>query len=329
MIVTTTTSVVNAVQAVSLGVEVDTLEFAYINAYGEPQIDLAGLITYVPDGTAPEPTPIPFDFDDDVGTVPVGGGSTWVESLGAWELTGSGIVPVGANNWPGYLKGTREVTGDFQIECQLLAISGVATGAPPPGFRVGLVMWDGNASDDPGYLFGWGSPGDAICNLSLLERELSGGASTVINSVVMSTGRGLSLRLRREDDTLTAWYSDDNQETWIEFASVTLTTTTFKMGLFVDSGLSTLATAAFGKVQFVVPAPAVTDTYTIAGGPRLVYIRSQAPHEFQIDGNMDPEARTKVAGWGTTIKDRLEVAKNALMARPNPLENDHTSVEQL
>jgi hypothetical protein len=61
------------------------------------------------------------------------------------------------------------------------------------------------------------------------------------------------------------------------------------------------------------------DTFVIAGGPVLKYIRSSLPITFQLDGHTDPEAKGKVAGWGIEMKNRLTTAMTTL--KTNPLLN--------
>jgi hypothetical protein len=57
-------------------------------------------------------------------------------------------------------------------------------------------------------------------------------------------------------------------------------------------------------------------TFTIGGGPVMAYIRSGMPIEFALDVDVDPEAKGKVAGWSTEMKNRIAAAIALIKTKP-------------
>ena len=91
MLIKTTLSVSDKVYAASVDVESDALETSYFQAYGEPKIDLAGVIPYVPASPQQPPGQIDLDSTVELGTPPAAGSVTDKPALGdaVVEIKGS------------------------------------------------------------------------------------------------------------------------------------------------------------------------------------------------------------------------------------------------
>jgi len=333
MLIQTTKSVANSVRRASIAVDLTSLEQSYCDAYGEPQIDLNGTITYVPSSEQTPPDQIPMAVNEDIDTPPLAGSAANDSGLGlnGLVLKGSGVFPHALDSDVGFLHYALEVTSDFECKANLLSVhGGLATSGTDPstvdGFRAGIAVRFGADDDAPGLIFGWGSHNTAF-NVALWQRTVAGAAYTIVNQVARSTPYGVFLRLTRTSLDCKAEYSFDNGTTWVTLATVTLSQQTYRVGLFVNSGTTGLATALFNQVSLTPEPSGNPQTFTIAG-TKMVYIASQSPHTFAQDGKTDPQAEAKVAGWATTIQARLAAAKTTLLLNPQP-ESPDTSVAQV
>jgi hypothetical protein len=138
-----------------------------------------------------------------------------------------------------------------------------------------------------------------------------------VAGVNIASVSGLRLLVVRADASLTYKYSTDNGITYTTLGTSTVTASSVRAGLFANSGLSTLATVLVDE-YVITSSPSNVSSFTIAGGPNLRYIRSQAPHTFRLDGKVDPDAKAKVRGWVAEVVRRISVAKTALLANQDP-----------
>lgn len=321
MIIRTSLSVLNQVHKASLTVEANSRELSYIRAYGEPLISLTGTIPYTPEGTpTPEPQ-IDLDTDADIGSPPVAGSATINAGIDGLEVRGSGVFPTSLNDTIGFVHYALEVTGDFELTARLVSFSGGAYGAGEDptlqdGFLAGLWMANAADSDAAGYLFGWGAHNSAY-KIAFWRRATLGTGYSEVASLARPNPVGILLKLVRTDTSLTASYSVNEGETWTAIGATTIEGDTWRAGLFVNSGKTTEALALFDRVSLSPTAGASDDTFFISG-TRQAYIRTNAPHEYTLDAKTVDEAKAKIAGWATTIADRIEAAKVALMLNPVP-----------
>lgn len=326
MLIKTSTKSANKVWSGTVEVEADALEQQYFTAYGEPQIDLAGDIPYVPNAPALPPGQITLDSESDIGTPPVSGEAVDEPGIDGLNIKGSGVFPTNTEDTVGFFKFTQEVVGDFEFKCRIDYVDGglIDSGADPTtveGFRVGLMLQYGDGSDDPAVLFGWGSHLSAF-NLALWHRLATHGQFAEINSVSRDNYRGLFLKLTRESLSLKAEYSTDNGQTWNMLATTTLQRQAYRVGLFINSGTAELANALITNLSLTQSPVQNVNIFTIGGSPKLAYMRSQAPHTFALDGKVVEEAENKVKGWVAEIQSRLSAAKTTLFQNPSPLDSD-------
>lgn len=325
MLISIKKTVSNKLHTAQVSVTSDALENEYFTAYGEPRINLAGEIPFTPETPSLPPGQIALNTELDLGSPDEAGSATELAALEALEIEGCGKFPTGLTSTVGFFKHAREVVGDFEMRARIDDIDGglIESAVDPAtvdGFRVGLAMLDGSAADDPGIIFGWGSH-HSVRNLVLWHRTAKGGAYSIVNSVVRSDFRGLFLRLVRNSLTLSAYYSINNGSTWTLLGTTTLTVQSYRVGIFVNSGIEDeLTTAVISNLTLTALPVEDGNVFTIEGGPLLAYMRSEAPHVFSLDGKTDPEAENKVAGWAAEIKTRLTTAKNDLFS-DNPAPN--------
>ncbi|HSV27928.1 MAG TPA: hypothetical protein VLL76_00175 [Candidatus Omnitrophota bacterium] len=334
MLISIKKTVSNKVHTAQVTVQTDALENEYFTAFGEPRIDLAGEIPFTPTAPSVPPGQITLDEEVDLGTPGASGDATEVAALDALEIKGAGKFPTLLTDTVGFFKHAREVVGDFEMRARIDYVDGglVDSGADPTtndGFRVGMALYDGDASDDPSIIFGWGAHQSAY-NLVLWHRTAKDGAYSQINAIARSDFKGLFLRLVRESLTLKAYYSIDNGDTWNLMATTTLARQAYRVGLFINSGIDDeLCTAVISSLSLTALPVEDQNIFTIEGGPNLAYMRSQSPHTFSIDGKVDPEAENKVSGWADEIKTRLVTAKSDLFSgNPAPSGGDETTIYQ-
>jgi hypothetical protein len=317
VIITRTNSVKNNVYSTDLAVELNPLETAYVVAYGEPRVDLAGTINYhrVIDPTAQ----LPLNTETDIGTVPVAGSVVANAGLGdgAYEVTASGTLATGLTANPGFFKGNNEVVGDFRITMRLDDAYGYVDPAAVNGFVMGLVAMEDLNGDDPAVIFGWGGDHSAT-KILLWQRVATAGALAEIALAARANPRGLSFAMSRIGNLITGQYSVDNGANWITLGTATVTKQALMVGVLFSSGELTAASVVITGLKLVNSGVVPTDTFTIGGGPSLAYVRSQSPHHFQLDKNIDVEAKEKVAGWGDTITGRIQSAISTLLLNENP-----------
>ena len=328
MIVRKTLSVKNSVHKASIEVELDSLEMSYVQAHGEPKVDLAGAIPFTPSTPSTPSGTLSFDIEGDIGTVPVAGSSSFNAGLDAYELNGSGTFNNGRTNHPGFFKAKQEVIGDFRIRARLdHAHDYLADPSAADGFLIGLGVFLDDDVDAAGVIFGWGGHQSPL-GINLWHRAAAAGAFSTVNSVARSSPNGIYFEIVRDSDSLTFKYSTDNGESWATIGTVTITQQTLRVGLFLNSGVAAAAFAIMSNVELVSLPTEEVNSFTIANGPDLVLLRSQAPHEFQLDGKVDSEAEAKVIGWSAEIETRLKTAKDTLLTKANPTLTDQTTIKQ-
>jgi len=328
MIVRKTLSVKNSVHSAAVEVELDSLEMSYVQAYGEPKIDLAGAIPFTPSSPSSPSGELELGTSTDIGTVPASGSATFNEGIEAYEVLGSGTFDTNLTTHPGFFFGNAEVIGDFRIRTRLdHADDHLADPSSSDGFSIGLGIFQGDEVDDAGVLFGWGGNHNPL-GINLWHRATDGANASLVNSVARSSPNGIFFEVVRESDTLTFRYSTDNGDSWATIGTVTITQQALRVGIFVNSGVASNAFAIMSNVELVSLPTEEVNSFTISNGPDLVLIRSQAPHDFQLDGKTDSEAEAKVAGWAAEIIDRLKTAKTDLLTEANPTLTDQVSTQQ-
>lgn len=331
--VTTQLNVSNLVYKGTVAVEFDSLDSSYAVAYGEPKVDLSGSIPFIPPSPQQPPGQIELSLETDLGTVPVAGSATEVAGLGGdLEVVGSGTFPTALDDTNAFFKHAEEVVGDFEMKTRIDAAWGglITNGTDPAtvdGFRIGLALYDGDESDDPSVILGWGSHNSAF-NIALWERANKGGAYNEVNTVAKSSPSGIWLRFTRESAALTCEYSLDNGETWATIGAVTLSKQVYRVGLIVSSGDTTAVTAQFSGTSLTNTPVEDVNSFTIEGSNQ-VYLRSQSPHTFSLDGKVDPLAEHKVIGWMEEIKNRISTAMTDLRTNPNPVNKAGIEVENI
>lgn len=328
MIVRKTLSVKNSVHKASIEVELDSLEMSYIQAHGEPKVDLAGIIPFTPSTPSTPSGALSFDIEGDIGSVPEAGSSSFNDGLDAYELNGSGTFPTARTSHPGFFKAKQEVIGDFRLRARLDHASGhLADPSASDGFLIGLGIFLDDAAGAPGAILGWGGHNSAL-GINLWQRTVLDAAFSTINSVARTSPNGIYFEVVRDSDSLTFKYSTDNGDSWATIGTITITQQTLRVGLFINSGVATTAFAILSNVELVSLPTEEVNSFTILNGPDLVLLRSQSPHEFQLDGKTDGEAEAKVEGWSEEIEDRLKAAKDTLLTKANPTLTDQTSIKQ-
>ncbi|MDZ4864472.1 MAG: hypothetical protein SGJ01_13630 [Gemmatimonadota bacterium] len=318
MIVKKIPTLVNGVYSMQLDVELDAVETAYARAYGEPKVDVAGVIAYTPSG-AIAPGQLTVATEENLGTVPVAGVATAAPGFGsnAYELTASGTFPTALTSNPGFFKGNAEVIGDFEIKVKLIHAEYVTDPAAADGFLRGLAVMEDNEVDDPAVLFGWGGH-QSVLKLSLRQRTVKGAALSEAAQVARTAGNGIFFRLTRIGNVLTARYSYDNGTVWAVLGAVSLVKQAVRVGLFFNSGRGASDLNLISDLSLVNTASVSAGQFTIGGNPDLRSMRAQSPHEFSLDSRLDSEALLKVTGWAATITSRLQAAKATLLTNPNP-----------
>lgn len=318
MIINTTKTVVGNSYKASLDVELTSLEKEYVEAYGEPKIDLRGTFSFSPASPQQAPGQIELGATADLGTPPVAGSATEEGGLGTGGLIvkGSGILPAALTDTIGTYHYAPEVISDFEFKATLLTVNDTLydTATDPAtvdGFRVGLALFAGDQSDDPSIILGWGSH-NSVYNIALWQRSAAGGAYSEIASIAQASPHGLTFRLTRTSANLQAEYSLDGGAVWNTLGNVTLTLQTYRAGLLVGSGTADLATALFNGVSLTQTPVEDVNAFTIAGSEQ-VFMWSQSPHTFSLDGGVDPEAESKIEGWAAGIVSRLTAAKTDLI----------------
>jgi hypothetical protein len=330
MLISIQKTVSNKLHTAQVSVTTDALENEYFTAYGEPKIDLAGEIPFTPTAPSIPPGQITLDEEADLGQPGASGSADELTALDALEIQGAGKFPALLDDSVGFFKHAREVTGDFEMRARIDDIDGgliesLVDPTTVDGFRVGMALFDGDEGDDPSVIFGWGSHHSGR-NLVLWHRTTKGGAYSAINTLARSDYRGLFLRLVRNSLTLSAYYSIDNGSTWSLMATTTLAVQSYRVGLFVNSGVADeLTTAVISNLTLTALPVEDGNVFTIEGGPLLAFMRSQAPHVFSLDGKTDPEAENKVAGWADEIKQRLVTAKSTLFSQNTPPSGGNTT----
>lgn len=318
MILTSTVTPVNGIYKGAVGVQFDPLELSFATAYGEPQIDLTGTFTYTPSVVTPDPTPLALSTSGDYGTVPVAGSVTYNPGTLGDEYVGSGTFNAGATVTPGFFRRNAEVIGDFQFTARLDNAAGyLANPAASNGFIIGLGVFTSDGAGAPGLVAGFGGHLSAL-EIQLRSRSAQDGALARIAGSTRTNPNGIYLKLVRVSSNITASYSLDNGVSYTSLGTVSISQLAVRVGVFVSSGQGTAATAVFTST-LLQPTPVTpTGTFTIAGGPVLVAMRSSAPHNFQLDSRLDFDAAAKVAGWNAGIRARCSAAKSTLLANANP-----------
>lgn len=329
MIVKTQHSVVNRVYQASLLVDFDAQEARYSKAYGEPSVNVAGEIPYDA-GDPPPPQDLVFDLEQDIGPAAVGGTAVYNSASQNWEIEAAGVLGVDQATVTGFHKGYKDVIADVILETQLDFIDELPVEGMAGDYLVGFCVLPGTdaANDLAGIFFGWGELG-GVRGIWAFEKD-KGGTGTVLGSLVpRSQPNGVYLRMVRVSADLTLSYSLNNGQTWSVLSTAELDAAAPRMGLFTSSGDNdAVVNALFSKIRsqtLPVPTPG---TFVIQGGPTYELIRSMSPHVFQLDGKTDPEAQAKVHGWAAEIRSRIEVAKDELLANPDPGQNPDISYAQ-
>jgi len=323
MLLTSQIAAVNLVFTGSVSVELDSLENAYVKAYGEPSIAVGGTIPYAPLSTSPDV--LPFDTAQDIGSGASSGAATVVPGLGSGglDLVGRGGMPGGNANVSGFFYGKQSVGTDFTLEARLiLSIPGatLTPTAPAQGFVQALALFENLATDGPVIFFGVLQPTGGAKELAIYQRSTTSGALTRLAGVVPSSYEGLLLKIVRAGATLTFTYSLDGGTTWVALsATVGATAASYQVGLFVNNGSTTLSDSLTRLiVDNAVLRKGNLGYFNILNAGTAL-IRSQSPHQLSLDGKVDPEAENKVKGWIAEIRSRLIAAKVALLALDNPV----------
>lgn len=334
MLLASQTQAVNHVTTGSMSVEFDTLESAFAKAYGEPSVDLGGVIPYSPLVTGPDI--LAFDTALNVGTA-TGGSAVPVPGygVGGFAVYGRGGMPAGLYSLDGYFSGRQSVGTDFTLEARILAaIPGATLTVPAPdqGLVEGIALFETLTTDGPVILFGICHPTAGITELSIHQRTTTAGVLVRKAGVVLSSYAGVMVRVVRTGALFVFTYSIDGGVTWIAIdPAVGATAASYACGLFVNNGSLTLADS-LNRVLFdkVVLRKGKIGYFTIIG-TNLSLMRSQSPHQLALDGKTDPEAENKVKGWLAAIRLRLIDAKVALLAQPNPVNEtaNGTTTEQV
>jgi hypothetical protein len=227
-------------------------------------------------------------------------------------LAGDGLTNQGSFSY------APEVIGDFEFVACLAATT---AGAADSFIGIGAFLGSGDTA--AGMLFGWGNL--STKRLSLRQRLTDSTAMTEVAMSALADATGLSLKLVRVGNTLTASWSV-NGTVWNALGAVTITQQALRVGLFGNSGGATLASSVFQSLSFSNTLASTQTTFTIAGSPDLHFIRTESPHAFSLDSAIEPEAHAKVKAWGETVSGRLSVAKDTLMANQNPNVSDTTEI---
>lgn len=320
MIAKTKLQIVNSVYQASVAVELDAVDTKYVAAYGEPRVDVAGVIPYVSDLATPQ-TALAFDTAQDIGTVPVAGSNALLPAVGVrgYSISGSGtfLTNTAIVTNAGYFKGKLEVIGDFEIRVQLLSAPDVPDASIADGYGIGLGVFDSLATaGEPVTLLTWGAHRGAP-RISHRRRTTAGGSLTEVAGVAQASVTGVYLRIQRVSGVMTAAYSLNAGSTWTSLGTSTSALESVSVGFFVNSGDSGAQVATVTDLLLQTLPDEVTE-FTIKGSPNLRYIRSQSPHTFQLDSKVDPDAEAKVKGWISEITERLTDAKDVLFTNEDP-----------
>lgn len=328
MLIKRVPSAVNNVYSVSIDVTVDSLEATYMAAYGEPRIDLAGVIPY---NGIPTPSSVaPLNITTDIGTVPVAGSVAAQPGVGpkAKLLLGSGTFPSGLITNPGLFHGADDVIGDFQADATLLSATPIPNVSAADGFGVGLAVFEEPGDGQPGLILGWGGHNSGY-KVFLWRRSTVGGALTEVAAATLASPTGLRLRIVRSSQNLVCSYSLNGGASYTTLSTVVVAKTAVRVGAFANSGTSQVIQALIDDFAIQILPITSGSSFTIGGSPNLAYIRTNAPHVFSLSATTDPEAEAKVKGWGDTIVARIAAAKGALLANPNPSVSAQTTYTQV
>jgi hypothetical protein len=329
MIITSKFSVINLVYSNTLVVTFDAQETRFAKAYGEPRIDVAGVIPYDAGEPAP-PVNLAFTIEEDIGAPLVGGAAAFNNASANWEISAVGDTTLTPGTVVGFHKGFEEVLGNVLLATQIDYVAGNVDEGVGDDYLIGFCVLPGtDAADDlAGLFFGWGQY-NSVRRIFAFEKT-KGGAGVLIGApVARPSPNGLYLRMTREADAYTFEYSLNNAQTWAVLGSTTLGSAAPRLGLFVSSGDDlTPATALFSNLAATTLPVPTPGTFTILGSPDMRLMRSQGPHTFQLDGKVDPQAKEKVEGWSAEISARLSAAKATLLANPDPGPNPAESIAQ-
>lgn len=324
MLITSQTKAVNLVFTGSMGVEFDTLEGEYAKAYGEPSIELGGVIAYTPLPSGPDI--LAFDTSIDIGAGASGGSATPVPGYGSGglDVRGRGGMPGSLLlDCSGFFTGRQNVTTDFTLESQLLLqVPGATLTLPAPteGLVMGLALFEALNAGAPTIFFGVVQPTGGSLELAIHQRPTTGGALVRKAGVALSSYMGVMLKIVRAGATFAFTYSLDGGTTWQTMtAAVGATASSYAAGLFVNNGSQTLSDS-LNRALFdgTVLRKGTLGYFTILNAGSAL-LRSQSPHQFSLDGKVDPEAENKIHGWLAAIRRRSIDAKTALMANDNPV----------
>lgn len=323
MLLTTQIAAINLVFTGSVSVDLDSLEDAFVKAYGEPTIERGGVIPYTP--LAAGPDILAFDTAVDIGTGASSGAATAVPGLGSGglDLVGRGGMPGGNASVSGFFNGRQNVGTDFTLEARLiLGIPGatLTPTAPAQGLVQALAMFETLTTDGPVIFFGVVQPNGGAKELAVYQRSTTGGALTRVAGLVPASYEGLLLKIVRTSSTFAFTYSLDGGTTWVALsAAVGATASSYHLGLFLNNGSITLSDSLNRLIVDSTVLRKGTLGYFTFLNAGTSLIRSQSPHQFALDGKVDPEAENKVKGWNAEIRTRLIAAKTALLAQDNPV----------
>lgn len=323
MLLTSQVSAINLVFTGSVSVELDALENAYVKAYGEPTIELGGVIPYTTLDAGPDV--LAFDTSVDIGAGISGGAATVVPGLGVGglNLVGRGGMPSGLAAVSGFFHGRQNVGTDFTLESRVIVgIPGATVTPPAPaeGLVQALALFETLATDGPVIFFGIVQPTGGTKELAIYQRSTTGGVLTRKAGLVPSSYEGLLLRVVRTSSTFVFTYSLDGGTTWVTLsAAVGATASSYHAGLFVNNGSLTLSDSLqLAIVDSTVLRKGSLGYFTILNAGTAL-MRGQSPHQLALDGKVDPEAENKVKGWNAEIRDRLIIAKTTLLLQENPV----------
>jgi hypothetical protein len=321
----------NLVYTGSITVDPDSLESAYIKAYGEPLLPLGGDIPYTPITGSPDV--LSFNLSTDIGTV-TGGGVATVPGLGTggYAIQGRGGMPISPTTLDGFFYGRDSVSTDFTLRTQLITtVPGATLTSPAPaeGLVTALALFETVSTNGTTILFGVIQPKGGTKELAVYQRSTVSGVLTRIAGVVLSSYDGLYLQITRST-TLEFSYSVDNGTNWIVLtAAVTgALASSYAAGLVVNNGsLTLLDDTSKVYVENTLLRKGDLGHFNILNAGYAL-MRSQSPHQFFLDAKIDPEAENKVKGWMAEMRTRLISLKDVLMANDNPLNDENVTVEQ-
>lgn len=323
MLLTSQVTAINLVYTGSVSVELDSLENAYVKAYGEPTIALGGQIPYETLSNGSDV--LPFDTSLNIGVAASGGFATPLPGLGAgaYDLVGRGGMPSLAGSVSGFFYGRSAVSTDFtMVSRRIVAIAGDTATPPAPtaGMVQALAMFESLTTGGPVIFFGLVQLPDGALELAVCRRAIADDELVRVAGITLSSYDGLLLRIIRTGTSLAFAYSQDAGVTWTTLqAAVSASAATYAVGWFLNNGSMTLSDSINRMlVDSTVLQKGLLGYFSYLNAGTALF-RSQAPHQFSLDGKVDPEAENKVKGWVAEIRARLIAAKTALMAQENPV----------